>query len=76
MLFSGSIAGNIRYDRTVHDDEMLAAGRAARVSEFAEGLRGRYDASVGPAGSPGNNNPAGAFLKTVLWMPWSNRPLS
>jgi ATP-binding cassette, subfamily B, bacterial len=50
-LFSGSIAQNIRYERTGVDvKEVIAAGHAACVSGFVHRLRGRYDAPVGPAG--------------------------
>jgi ABC-type multidrug transport system fused ATPase/permease subunit len=50
-LFSGSIAENIRYERTgVHAADMIAAGRSACLSGFVERLRGQYDAPVGPAG--------------------------
>jgi ABC-type multidrug transport system fused ATPase/permease subunit len=50
-LFSGSIAQNICYDRTgIPAAEVMAAGRAACVSEFVERLRGQYDAPVGPGG--------------------------
>jgi ABC-type multidrug transport system fused ATPase/permease subunit len=50
-LFSGSIAQNICYDRSgIEAATMAAAADAACVSEFAERLRGGYDAPVGPAG--------------------------
>jgi ABC-type multidrug transport system fused ATPase/permease subunit len=50
-LFSGSIAANMRYDRsTATAAEVIAAGHTACVSEFADRLRGGYDAPVGPAG--------------------------
>jgi ABC-type multidrug transport system fused ATPase/permease subunit len=51
QLFSGSIAENLRYDRTdIGPAEMIAAARTACVSEFIDRLRGRYDAPVGPGG--------------------------
>jgi ATP-binding cassette subfamily B protein len=51
QLFSGSIADNMRYDRTdIAAAEVMAAGRAACLSEFVERLRGHYAAPVGPGG--------------------------
>jgi ABC-type multidrug transport system fused ATPase/permease subunit len=51
-VFSGSMAANIRYDRTGSTEaDIIAAGQAAGLSKVVEGLRGRYEAPVGPAGA-------------------------
>jgi len=51
FLFDGTIRDNIHYGRIdASEDEMLAAGRAARVDEFASVLPQGYDTEVGAAG--------------------------
>jgi ABC-type multidrug transport system fused ATPase/permease subunit len=51
FLFDGTIRDNIRYGRIgASEDEMLAAGRAAHVDEFASVLPQGYDTEVGAVG--------------------------
>ena len=51
VIFSGSIAANIRYGREeATDDEVHAAARAAAASEFIEKLPEGYDTVVGERG--------------------------
>ncbi len=50
-IFSGTIADNIRLGRPhATDDEVKAAAKAARVSEFAEKLPQRYNSMLGERG--------------------------
>lgn len=52
FLFSGTIAENIRMGRpSASDAEVVAAARAARVDEFADGLPQQLDSDVGEAGA-------------------------
>ena len=51
MIFSGSIADNIRLGRPDATlDQVLAAARAARVDEFVHRLPEKYDAMLGERG--------------------------
>ncbi len=51
VLFSGTIADNIRYgNRTASDDEVRAAARAAQAAEFIEELPEGYQTLVGQRG--------------------------
>jgi subfamily B ATP-binding cassette protein MsbA len=51
LLFSGSIADNVRYGRlSASDGEVLAAARSAHVLEFAAKLPGGLEARVGEKG--------------------------
>ncbi|HEY2008131.1 MAG TPA: ABC transporter transmembrane domain-containing protein [Rhizomicrobium sp.] len=51
VIFSGSIAANIRYGREeATDEEVRAAARAAAASEFIEKLPQGYDTVVGERG--------------------------
>jgi ABC-type multidrug transport system fused ATPase/permease subunit len=51
FLFDGTIRDNIRYGRIdASEEEVLAAGRAAYVDEFAGVLPQGYDTEVGAAG--------------------------
>jgi subfamily B ATP-binding cassette protein MsbA len=51
ILFSGSLADNIRYGRPeASDDEVVAAARAANAHEFIEKMRDRYESRVGERG--------------------------
>jgi ABC-type multidrug transport system fused ATPase/permease subunit len=51
ILFSGTIADNIRYGRLdASDDEVRAAARAAQVQAFAERLPNGYDTQIAEAG--------------------------
>jgi subfamily B ATP-binding cassette protein MsbA len=51
FLFDGTIRDNIRYGRIdASEEEILAAGRAAHVDEFASALPQGYDTEVGTAG--------------------------
>ena len=51
ILFSGSIAENIRYGRVdATDSELIAAATAAQVEEFAGRFPERYDTKVGQRG--------------------------
>lgn len=52
VLFSGTVADNIRYGREAATDEQVAsAARTAQAAEFIDGLEGRYDAHVEQGGS-------------------------
>lgn len=52
LLFTGSIADNIRYGRLeASDEEVLAAARAAHVSEFAEKFPDGFQTRVGERGA-------------------------
>jgi ABC-type multidrug transport system fused ATPase/permease subunit len=52
VLFSGSIADNIRYGRLdASDEEIAAAARAAHVHEFVQRLPHGYDTQVAEAGA-------------------------
>ncbi|MET0215256.1 MAG: ABC transporter ATP-binding protein [Vicinamibacterales bacterium] len=52
VLFSGSIADNIRYGRLdASDEEIVAAARAAHVHEFAQRLPHGYETQVAEAGA-------------------------
>ncbi|MGI9462979.1 MAG: ABC transporter transmembrane domain-containing protein [Aestuariivirgaceae bacterium] len=51
VVFSGTIADNIRFGRPeASSDEVMAAARAARVDEFAERLEAGYESMVGERG--------------------------
>jgi subfamily B ATP-binding cassette protein MsbA len=51
ILFSGSIADNIRYGRTnATQDEVIAAARSANAHDFILKLRNGYDSRVGERG--------------------------
>ncbi|HEX5593784.1 MAG TPA: ABC transporter ATP-binding protein [Solirubrobacterales bacterium] len=52
LLFSGTIAENIRYGRLdASDDEVVAAARAANAHEFIEGLPEGYETELGERGA-------------------------
>jgi ATP-binding cassette subfamily B protein len=52
VLFSGSIADNIRYGRLdASDGEIVAAAQAAHVHEFVQRLPQRYETQVAEAGA-------------------------
>ena len=52
VLFSGSIADNIRYGRLdASDEEIVAAARAAHVHEFVQRLPHGYETQVAEAGA-------------------------
>ena len=52
VLFSGSIAENIRYGRLdASDEEIVAAARAAHVHEFMQRLPHGYETQVAEAGA-------------------------
>lgn len=52
ILFSGSIADNIRYGREeANHEEVVHAARVAQAGEFIEQLPDRYNASVAQGGS-------------------------
>ena len=51
VIFSGTIADNIRLGRPLaSDDEVRAAAKAARVSEFVEKLPAKYESTLGERG--------------------------
>ena len=51
ILFSGTIAENIRYGRQdATQDEIIAAARAANAHDFILGLKNGYDSRVGERG--------------------------
>jgi subfamily B ATP-binding cassette protein MsbA len=51
ILFSGTIAENIRYGRLdASDAEVIAAARAANADEFIKGFRNGYESRVGERG--------------------------
>ena len=51
VIFSGSVLDNIRFGRPeASDEDVKAAAKAARVSEFAEKLPHAYDTEVGERG--------------------------
>jgi ABC-type multidrug transport system fused ATPase/permease subunit len=51
ILFSGSVADNIRYGRlAASDDEIVDAARAANAHEFISRLPSQYDTPVGERG--------------------------
>ena len=52
LLFSGTVAENIRYGRLeASDEEVVAAARAANAHEFIERLPNKYDTVVGERGA-------------------------
>ena len=52
LLFSGSVAENIRYGRLeATDDEVVEAAKAANAHEFIERLPQKYDTVVGERGA-------------------------
>ena len=51
MLFSGSIAENIRYGKLdATEDEIVAAATAANAHDFISRLPGAYQSSIGERG--------------------------
>jgi len=51
MLFSGTIAYNIRYGRLeASDEEIVAAARAAEIHDFIRSLPGGYETELGEQG--------------------------
>ena len=51
VIFSGTIAGNIRFGRpSASDEEVRAAAKAARVAEFVEKLPAKYESILGERG--------------------------
>lgn len=52
MLFSGTIASNIKYsDEQMSDDVMMEASRIAQAQEFIEGKEGTYEAQIAQGGA-------------------------
>ena len=69
MLFSGSIADNIRYGRQdASDEEVIEAAKAAHVMQFANTLPGGLDTQVGDRGSQlsGGQKQRVALARTIL----------